>query len=273
MMATPFSRASNPQMGDEFAAAYEATAHRITGPISEAALDLLDVGVGAKVLDIAAGAGALSGPAAERGAHVLAIDVAPGMVRRLAERLRPFAHCQAREMDGEQLDIADRSFDVAFSIFGVILFDDWRKGLREQARVLRQGGRACVAAWKEPPGGGPFVAMGAALRSVFPDQSPPHLPEGMRVLSDPKQLQDEMHAAGLASVEIHEIEGIWRSGVGDAYLADTERLYEFMQPFAGLDAKDQDRVRAALRSYVDEHSQSDAIEFRTPVLVAVGARR
>jgi hypothetical protein len=84
-------------MGDDFAAVYEATAHRITGPVSNTALDIVGVGPGTRIVDIAAGAGAGSGPAAERGAAVLATDIAPGMVRRLAERLRPFHRCEARE--------------------------------------------------------------------------------------------------------------------------------------------------------------------------------
>src|SRR6516165_7182483 len=155
-MTDPMSRANNPQMGDDFAAVYEANAHRITGPVSNTALDIVDVGPSTRILDIAAGAGALSGPAAERGAAVLATDIAPGMVRRLLERLRPFHRCEAREMDGEALAVPDANFDAAFSIFGVILFSDWRRGLREQARVLRSGGKACVATWGKPPGGGPF---------------------------------------------------------------------------------------------------------------------
>ena len=120
-MTDPTSRANNPQMGDDFAAVYEATAHRITGPVSNTALDIVGVGPGTRIIDIAAGAGALSGPAAERGAAVLATDIAPGMVRRLAERLRPFHRCEAREMDGEALAVPDASFDAAFSIFGVML--------------------------------------------------------------------------------------------------------------------------------------------------------
>jgi SAM-dependent methyltransferase len=192
----------SPEMGDHFAAVYEATAHRITGPVSNTALSLVGVGPGTRILDIAAGAGALSGPAAERGARVLATDVAPGMVRRLAERLRPFRQCEARQMNGEVLTVPDASFDAAFSIFGVMLFSDWRRGLREQARVLRSGGKACVATLGEPPGGGPFIAMGAALRSVFPDLSPPLPPSGMLALSDPDRLSAEMSAAGLASIEV-----------------------------------------------------------------------
>ena len=66
-MADPTFPANNPQMGDHFATVYEATAHRITGPVSNTALDLVGIGPGTRILDIAAGAGALSGPAAERG--------------------------------------------------------------------------------------------------------------------------------------------------------------------------------------------------------------
>ena len=271
-MGDPTFPANNPQMGDDFAAVYEATAHRITGPVSNTALDLVGVGPGTRILDIAAGAGALSGPVAERGATVLATDVAPGMVRRLKERLRPFRRCTAREMDGEALTVPDASFDAAFSIFGVMLFSDWRRGLREQARVLRSGGKACVATWGESPGGGPFVAMSAAFPSVFPDLSPPSPPSGMLALSDAGRLSAEMSAAGLGSMEIHRVEGIWRGGVGDAYFEDTEALHGYMQPYASLDQADRERVRVAIRTFIAHRSVRETVEFRTPVLVAIGYR-
>ena len=271
-MADPTFPANNPQMGDDFAAVYEATAHRITGPVSNTALDLAGVGPGTRILDIAAGTGALSGPAAERGAYVLATDVAPGMVRRLAERLRPFRRCTAREMDGEALTVPDASFDATFSIFGVMLFSDWRRGLREQTRVLRSGGKACVATWGEPPGGGPFIAMSAAFRSVFPDLSPPPPPSGMLALSDAGRLSAEMGAAGLCSIEVHRVEGIWRGAVGDAYFEDTEALHGYMQPYAALDQANRERIRAAIRTFVAERCAGETVEFRTPVLVAIGYR-
>jgi ubiquinone/menaquinone biosynthesis C-methylase UbiE len=111
-------------------------------------------------------------------------------------------------MDGEALAVPDASFDAAFSIFGVMLFTDWRQGLREQARVLRSGGKACVATWGEPPGGGPFVAVSAALRSVFPGVSPPPPPSG----------------------------------------------------------------RAAIWTFIAERCVGETVEFRTPVLIAIGYR-
>jgi hypothetical protein len=43
-MADPTFPADNPQMSDDFAAVYEASAHRITGPVSNTALDIFGVG-------------------------------------------------------------------------------------------------------------------------------------------------------------------------------------------------------------------------------------
>lgn len=145
-------------MDATFARVYEAEAERITGPISHAALQMVgNIGPGVRLLDIAAGTGALSVPAAEMGAEVLATDIATGMVERLKERLKPFPNCEARMANGEHLELPDASFEAAFSIFGVILFSDWRTGLRELARVVKDGShslevccprfsRACVGA-------------------------------------------------------------------------------------------------------------------------------
>ena len=48
-MPDPTSRANNPQMGNDFAAVYEATAQRITRPVSNIALDLAGVGPGTRI--------------------------------------------------------------------------------------------------------------------------------------------------------------------------------------------------------------------------------
>jgi ubiquinone/menaquinone biosynthesis C-methylase UbiE len=272
LMGQAFARADNPQMSDDFARVYEQTAHRITGPISLVALDMTGVGPCTRVLDIAAGAGALSVPAAQRGACVLAVDVAPGMVKRLSAKLEPFPGCAARVMDGEALELEDNSFDVAFSIFGVMTFSDWRRGLKEQARVLRPGGKGCIATWHRPPGGGPFLVMNAALQSVFPDRALPALPDGFIALADPARLANELRVSGFVDIEVREVEGIWEGPAGDAYLEEMRELHGYMRAYTELGARDRGKVDSAIRSLVGAGSPG-GIRLRSPVLIAIGARR
>jgi hypothetical protein len=94
----------------------------------------------------------------------------------------------------------------------------------------------------------------------------------MLALSDAGRLSAEMSAAGLGSIEVHRVEGIWRGGVGDVYLEDTVTLHGYMQPYAALDQADRERVRAAIRTFIAERCVGETIEFRTPVLVAIGYR-
>ena len=263
----------NPHMTDDFARVYELTGNRITAPIAmEALRRVRPVGSSTRVLDIAAGAGALSIPAAFSGASVLAVDIAPGMVNLLAERLAPFPDAQARVMDGQTLEIEDGSFDVAFSIVGISLFADWRAGLREMARVVRPGGRGCVATWHRPPGGGPFVIMAQALRAVFPDRAPPPPPEGFIVLSDPGRLATELQSAGFADVRVEEIQAVWRGPAGRAYLDEMHHLHRYMAPYAALDDQDRRRVDDAILRIVDNVAEGGRVRMVAPVLLAVATR-
>lgn len=266
------SPADDPHMGDDFARVYEQQGQKVTAQASVAALDLLGIRPRDRVLDIAAGTGSLAVPAAQRGARVLALDIAPGMVRQLAHKLRPFGGCEARVMDGQALVLEDGSFDAAFSMFGVILFADWRKGLLEQARILKAGGKACVATWRRPPGGGPFLIMAQAMRAVFPDRKPPARPEGYLLLSDPKRLSDEMRRAGFVEVQTQEVEVAWTCPPPERYLDELRELHQYMGPYAALGPDERDKVEDAMRAIVKDLSRNGPVVLSTPVLIAVGTR-
>ena len=94
----------------------------------------------------------------------------------------------------------------------------------------------------------------------------------MLALSDADRLSAEMSAAGLGSVQVHRVEGIWRGGAGDTYFEDTEALQGYMQPYAALDQADRERVRAAIRTFIAERCVEETVEFRIPVLVAMDYR-
>lgn len=116
------------------------------------ALGYVDVRPGSRFLDVAAGSGALSIPAARHGADVVATDIAPTMIERLAARAQSegLANLHTVVMDGQDLEFADGSFDVSASQNGVSLFADLKRGLREMVRVTRPGGQVLVIAFGPP---------------------------------------------------------------------------------------------------------------------------
>jgi pimeloyl-ACP methyl ester carboxylesterase/ubiquinone/menaquinone biosynthesis C-methylase UbiE len=163
---------------------------------------------GARFLDLASGSGALSIPAARIGAEVVSVDQSPIMLRLLRERTsREGLKIDTRVMDGHTLAFDDESFDVAGSQFGVMLFPDMPKGIREMTRVVKPNGRVLVIAYGDPHQID-FLAflVGAvqAVRPAFdgPPMDPPPLPFQ---LSDPERLARELAKAGLKDVNVETI--------------------------------------------------------------------
>ncbi len=256
-----------------FARSYEKAATRITGPISVAALHRVGpIGPGVRLLDIGAGAGALSVPAAYAGASVTAVDIAPGMVELLSERLAAFPDAEAQVMDGQVLTIADGFFDVSASIIGVSMFQDWPLGLSEQVRVLRPGGKAVLATWRTMPGGGPFVIMAEAMRAVFPDRAPPPAPPGFLALSDPARMEAAMRDSGLRDVKVEEIEAEWKGPTDLAYLEELRDLHSFMPAYAALEADGRARIDEAIRVEVNKQTVDGTIVLKTKVVLGYGTK-
>jgi 2-polyprenyl-3-methyl-5-hydroxy-6-metoxy-1,4-benzoquinol methylase len=75
--------------------------------LAEDALRLAGLRPGMRFLDVAAGSGPLSIPAARLGAEVLSVDFAPVMVERLNVRAREegLSGLEAYVMDGHALDL------------------------------------------------------------------------------------------------------------------------------------------------------------------------
>src|SRR4051794_7745169 len=107
---------------------------------------------GERVLDVATGPGVVALAAAVAvgpTGQVLATDLAPEWGDVIAERCAE-AGLDAvtfRAMGAEQLDLPDRSFDVALCQFGLMFVPDPVQALREMRRVLRDGGRLGVSVW------------------------------------------------------------------------------------------------------------------------------
>lgn len=221
----------------------------------------LPLGPGVAVLDVAAGSGGLSIPAARTGADVVAVDIAPTMIERLAARGRAegLTTLQARVGDGTALDVDDDTFDVAVSMNGVSLFPDLEAGLRELVRATRPGGTVLVATFG-PVQRAEFIAFWLrALQATAPGAIPtPPDPMPPFRLADPSTFRQALVAAGLHDVGVET--ATWEMAFDSVdHLMDTTLGSNPIagQLTAGVTDQQLDQARQVLDGMLRERSGGD----------------
>jgi SAM-dependent methyltransferase len=208
-------------------------------------VERLGIEPGQTVLDAACGTGNLAIPAAQRGARVTGLDIAPNLIEA-ARRASADAGVDIRFDTGsaEAMPYADESFDVAISMFGVMFAARPEQTLAELVRVTRRGGTIALACWT--PGG--FV--GEMLRAHVAKVPPPAGAQSPLAWGDEDAMRGrlEAHAGRVASVQFipRTIVMAWPMPPG----AVVELFREFYGPsvrtFAALDATGRAALSADL---------------------------
>jgi ubiquinone/menaquinone biosynthesis C-methylase UbiE len=203
---TPQEQQQTRDAWDKLAAGFDEFTTPFTIPLGEDALHRVGLRPGMRFLDVAAGSGALSLPAARLGARVLATDIAPIMLELLNTRAREegLSNVEARVMDGQALELEDDTFDVSGSLNGVSLFPDLKRGLRELVRVTKPGGHALIVGFGPPQKAEFFTFFIGAMQATVPGftgppMDPPPLPFQV---ADPEKLRKELADAGLTDVRV-----------------------------------------------------------------------
>lgn len=258
----------DPGHWDTAASNYRRTAHPFTARYAEAALARVPLTPDSRVLDVAAGTGALALAAARSGAKVLATDFSPGMVASIAAEAAGagLANVAARVMDGQALDLPDAGFDAVFSIFGVMMFPDWRKGLAEMRRVTRPGGHGVVATWQSQ-GAATFLLLGQVRDKLFPGRAGMAMPEAVQALSDPADFARELVAAGYREPQIESATHDFALEV--AALDTPDELFGMSPDWISLDDAEKAAVVAEVRAMAGERA---VLPIPSTALIGVAVR-
>lgn len=252
------------------AAAYARWAAPFTGQFVPAVLKAAaPVGAGTRVLDVATGTGIAAAAAAATGATVLATDLSPGMVAAAAAALAPYATtATAKAMDGTALEVADGSYDVVLSVFGVVTFPEWEAGLREVLRVSAPGGRIVLATWTCADGAAFFPTLLDTYRATFPEKPSPTLGAGVAALSTPEKVTAALAAAGAERITITPVEQVWTGPAVVDAVADLTDLCARAPFYKALSEDELGRLHPALDVALRRHAGDDGV-IRIPATALV----
>ncbi len=165
-------------------------------PLYERVLERLDLLPGMRLLDAGCGSGLFAELAAQAGAHVIGLDVAPGLVQ-YARRRRPEAAYLVEDL--QRMSFDDGAFEVVTAFNSVLYAANPRRAFAEIARVTASSGRAVVTA-----GAGPEQAESAALIN----QLAPHdeVPDRSTLdLADADAARGALLDAGFASAAMADV--------------------------------------------------------------------
>jgi SAM-dependent methyltransferase len=249
---------------------------RWLGPATEAMLDMAAVGRGARILDVAAGAGEQTLAAARRAGvqgYVLATDISPAILRFAlsAARRAGLTNVDTRELDGERHHtLPEASFDAAISRVGLIYFPDQQRALAGIRRALKTGGRFAAVVYSTPEKN-PFFSLpvGIIRRRA---QLPPPLPgqPGPFSLGAEGVLANALEKAGFRDVEVRRVDSPVRLAcAAECVRFERESFGALHQMMAAMSEGERtetwNEIEAALRKFESDDS------FVGPCEMLVGA--
>lgn len=230
---------------------------------TDAMLGMAGVRRGARVLDVAAGAGDQTLDIAERvGAqgYVLATDFSPGILGYARDNARRAGHrnVETRVADGERLAVEAASFDAAVCRLGLMLFSDPLAALRGMHQALRPGGGVCTMVFSAPQAN-PCVAtlMATALEHAGLPPADPFRPGSLLSLGKPGLVDELFRAAGFRDVATTRLDAPFRLPSARVYLDFVRASASPIQQILG--ALDE-RKREAAWQAMEEH----LARFQTP---------
>ncbi|MGH7687788.1 MAG: class I SAM-dependent methyltransferase [Candidatus Dormibacteria bacterium] len=211
------------------------------GEATERMLDAARITTGARVLDVAAGAGGQTIAAARRvgpTGRVLATDISPAILEyasRAAARVG-LANVEARELDGEAVDsLGPDAFDAVISRIGLIYFPDQERALSGMHRVLRRGGRLAAVVYATADENAFFSLPVSIIRRRA--ELPPPAPgrPGPFSLGGPGVLADTLASAGFSDVAVDAVDAPLRlPTAADCVRFERESFGALHQMLAGV---------------------------------------
>jgi SAM-dependent methyltransferase len=248
----------NGQSGERWVA-HQARLDAMVSAFGQAAIDAAAPAEGERVLDIGCGAGASSMALAARvGAEgqVLGVDISEALIGRARALAPQDLPVMFEVADASSAELPEGAFDILFSRFGVMFFDDPTGAFAHMRRALRPGGRVAFVCWRGAAENDWVRLPMDALKGIVPTRAPPD-PEapGPFSFGDRGRVARILTAAGFTDIAIAPFDASVPFGEGetrDAAIDDAVKMTLEVGPLSRALADQPDdvhtRASAAVRA-------------------------
>ena len=242
-------------------------------------LDAAGVVAGARVLDVAAGAGGQTLAAARRvgaGGSVLATDISPTILTYAAKAAAEagLTNVETLEADGEALNsLPAGSFDAVICRLGLIYFPDQPRALAGIGRALRDGGRMAAIVFSTPPRNEFFSIPVSIVRDRA--QLPPPEPgqPGPFSLGGPGVLEAALTTAGFSDVTVDVVPSPVRlPSAAECLRFERQSFGALHQMLAGVPAEERERVWDEIEAALTRFETADGFVGPCELLVGSGTK-
>jgi len=247
------------------------TIDRQIAPFGRRAMDAASVAHGERILDIGCGCGETTFDLARRvgdtGA-VVGVDISALLVDEALKLARQsgLSNVQFENADIQTHPFPRGGFDVAFSRFGIMFFDDPEIAFQNIRAALRSGGRLAFVAWPAPAEN-KFVSIPLAAahkHMTLPAPGDPNAP-GPFAFANIERVRTLLSRSGFSQIVAERV----TEKVGGGSLDETAEMLLQLGPLADALNELDEPTRRAIRA--DVHSALVPFEVSGRVLLDASA--
>ncbi|MCK1651974.1 methyltransferase domain-containing protein [Bradyrhizobium sp. 149] len=239
----------NGQSGERWVA-NQARLDAMAAMFGQAAIEAAAPATGERVLDIGCGAGASSLALAARvgaGGHVLGVDISEPLIGRARALAPQDIPVQFRVADAGSAELPEGAFDILFSRFGVMFFDDPTAAFAHMRRALKPGARVAFVCWRGMAENDWVRLPMDAIKGIVPPTAPDPEAPGPFSFGDRGRVGRILTAAGFTNIAIAPFDASVPFGEGatrDAAIDDAVKMTFEVGPLSRVLADQPDDIRA-----------------------------
>ncbi|MEE9494198.1 MAG: class I SAM-dependent methyltransferase [Gammaproteobacteria bacterium] len=253
---------------------YDCEATRFFTFCGERLVNVVKPEAGTKLLDVATGTGAVAVPMAQAigpEGRVTGIDLSAGMLGKAEANIKKIGlnNIDLFEMDAENLDFNDASFDSVVCSYGLFFMPDMLAALQEWRRVVRPAGKVVFTSFEttafQPMMDGFLEKMAATGVDVPTGRFGSHLIESV------EHCRQLLQQAGLENINVHTAQlGYHLANEADWWTIVTNTAMRHLLEKIPADRQEQFRVEHL--DFVKSQMSTEGLWLDVDTRFAVGHR-